>query len=288
MTTTRDKLIADWRDRLAAAEATDLSSASRPAWLARLQIRLYRFLLSLYGHADWATNPPPSRKRTNAPTNSAYDSVVFDSPDALPLRGKPAKSAGKIQAVLKAVATAREGPQAAGPLVAENWVLVARARRHGVARRCAEFFRARGICARAVDHEHESSVEVSACFHAEAIRILPSIVSAMASPARLANGSQRVIIQRRGGPPSAFSNFLVCAAMVGPILAMVLTLMAGVIASARAGLLVDIHQGPIFLGSWSVIVIAAALAYLTPLPQWLFNFTRRNPARESANAQSKT
>lgn len=278
MATTRDKLIAEWHERLAAAQAADTDSLSRPAWLARLQIRLYRFLLSLYGKGDWTTTPPPRIAGKSVP-ESAVDSVIFDSPDALRLRGKPAKSAGKIQSVLKAVANAQDTSRLAGPLTAENWVKIAGARPHGVAQRCAEFFRARGICARAVDHGQESSIVVSACDCNQAIAILPSIIEAMSSPRRQIDRPRRVVV-RRGGPPTAFTNFLVMAVMVGPILAMVLTLMISVTATALEGRLVDIEQGSIFLASWMAITIAAAIAYLTPLANWL-RLKRRVPESES-------
>ena len=267
MATARDKLIAEWHERLAAAETADTGSLSRPAWLARLQIRLYRLLLSLYGDSDWTTTPP-RRVTRNADPESLADSVIFDSPDALPLRGKPAKSAGKIQAVLKAVADAQDTSRLAGPLAAESWVKIVVVRPHGAAQQCAVFFQARGICARAVDRVHQSSIEVSACDYNQAIAMLPSIVAAMSSPKRRVDRSRRVVA-RRGGPPTTLTNFLVWAVMVGPILGMVLTLATAVIATALEGRLADVHQGSIFLASWTVITIAAAIAYLTPLATWL-------------------
>jgi hypothetical protein len=126
--TARDKLISEWHERLAAAEAVDPAIASRPAWLARLQIRLYRFLLSLYGESDWTTTPP-GRTALREKADPDADSVVFDSPDTLPLAGKPAKSIGQIQSVLKSVAGAQSGASATGPLIhglsPDSWVTLA-------------------------------------------------------------------------------------------------------------------------------------------------------------------
>ena len=128
MATTRDKLIAEWHERLAAAEATDTDSLSRPAWLARLQIRLYRFLLSLYGDSDWTTTPP-RRTARKSDLDSVEDAVVFDSPTALPLAGKPPKTIGQIQSVLKTVASAQSSPPPLGPLAQglapDCWVTLA-------------------------------------------------------------------------------------------------------------------------------------------------------------------
>jgi hypothetical protein len=101
MATARDKLIAHWRHELHAAQDA-IAIAPQPAWLARMKVRLYRFLLSCYGKAPWNTIP-------RSPDES--DSVVFDQPEAQFLHGKPAKSAGKIQAVLKSVASAQSQPE---------------------------------------------------------------------------------------------------------------------------------------------------------------------------------
>jgi hypothetical protein len=113
--TARDKLIAEWHERLAAAEAADTDSISRPAWLARLQIRLYRFLLSLYSNSDWTTTPPRKAVR-KSDGECADDSVVFASPTVLPLSGKPPKTIGQIQSVLKTVTSAQSSPPQSGPL----------------------------------------------------------------------------------------------------------------------------------------------------------------------------
>jgi hypothetical protein len=101
MTVTREELVADWRGRLVNAEAVPIGASKRLAWLVRVRIRLYRFLLSLYGDAGWNAAP-------NSPADESTASVVFDSPDVLPLAGKPAKSEGKIRAVLKSVANSQD------------------------------------------------------------------------------------------------------------------------------------------------------------------------------------
>jgi hypothetical protein len=103
MATARDKLIADWRHELHAAQDA-VALAPQEAWLARMRWRLYRFLLACYAKSPWTTTP-------RSPDKS--ESVVFDQPEAQFLRGKPAKSAGKIQAVLKSVADA-QSPQEPG------------------------------------------------------------------------------------------------------------------------------------------------------------------------------
>src|SRR5687767_4185509 len=98
MATARDKLVADWRHELHAAQDA-LAASPRQVWLARMRVRLYRFLLRCYGKANWRTSPAP---------RDVAGGVVFDQPEVRFLHGKPAKSPGKIQAVLKSVANAHE------------------------------------------------------------------------------------------------------------------------------------------------------------------------------------
>jgi len=213
--TARDKLISDWRERLAAAEAVDTTAESRPAWLARLQVRLYRFLLSLYGDAEWTTTPP----RRAVPKSAADEStgaVVFDSSAALPLAGKPPKSLGQIQAVLKSVANAQTQTPAAGPLTQglppESWVTVALAvskHWHRIIR-LAESLQRRGIETRLQHHGSRYVLEVRASDLEQAVRI------AREPPPRPAR--TRVVVTRQSEPgPLApyFVHVMVIAAIVG-------------------------------------------------------------------------
>ena len=176
MATARDKLISDWRERLAAAEAVDTTAESRPAWLARLQIRLYRFLLSLYGDAEWTTTPP-RRAVPKSAADEATAAVIFDSSAALPLAGKPPKSLGQIQAVLKSVANAQTQAPPAGPLKGglppESWVTVALAATKHWHRinHLAESLQRRGVETRLRHHGSRYVLEVHASDFEKAVQI---------------------------------------------------------------------------------------------------------------------
>src|SRR5262245_1199784 len=110
MADTRERIIADWTRRLADAEASDDAGVNRAAWLSRLRVRLFRFLLSLYGDGRWNA----AVEENGAASSSSNASVVFDSADALPLAGKPAKNDEQIRSVLAAVAAAQVEPQQSG------------------------------------------------------------------------------------------------------------------------------------------------------------------------------
>jgi hypothetical protein len=117
----REKLVADWQARLAAAGETSAEPPSRAAWLARLRLRLYRFLLSLYGEGEWnAAQETDTERRAASPGIPDIET---------PLAGKPAKDASTIRAAIRKVAQAQDSWIAAGPLVhgidRDQWVVVA-------------------------------------------------------------------------------------------------------------------------------------------------------------------
>lgn len=245
MDTARDKLIAEWQERLAAAEAADIPSLSRPAWLARLQIRLYRFLLSLYSNGDW-TAPRPD------PDPSA-DSVIFDSPSALPLAGKPPKSLGQIQAVLKSVANAQSAAPAAGPLVhgltPEHWVTVAVAStRHAhKAFHAVEALHRSGIEVRHYAQGLRHIVEVRAGDFEEAIRFVRQ------PPPPPPPAQVRVVAER--SEPGPLAQYLPHAIFIGVSVGW----MTGCLAAVCANLLVQperlSNRSPNELLPWVAFVI---------------------------------
>ena len=119
----RGKLVQDWNRRLAAAEAEGARKNSLK-WLYQMRVRLYRFLLSCYRQGDWRAD-----KRSISAEDTLADVPHGDTTTVLdcPLDGKPAKHAGKMQAVLKSVSAAQDHPAEAGPLLggiaADEWVV---------------------------------------------------------------------------------------------------------------------------------------------------------------------
>jgi hypothetical protein len=170
----RKQLVAEWRSRLAATEEIPAGAVSRPAWLVRVQRRLYQFLLSLYGNGDWRTTDLPDSPPVVE--IGGEQSVVFDAPGVWPLAGKPAKETGKIRAVLKAVATAQDEPLPAGPLVdclpAEDWVTVAVVKRGIEPNRCVKLLGSRQFTVRVLGRGADLSVEVPAREHQAALKLL--------------------------------------------------------------------------------------------------------------------
>jgi len=155
--TSREQLIADWRERLSAAEASSTDSTTRQAWLLRVRIRLYRFLLSLYGDGDWSASP---HQATEPP------SVVFDSSDALALEGKPAKGEDRIRAALAAVASAKPNVPELGPLAAglppDSWVVAASSKYVWLAREGFQLLMSNGLHPRLRQHGRVTFIEVQA------------------------------------------------------------------------------------------------------------------------------
>ena len=142
----RGKLVQDWRRRLAAAEA-DGAEGERRTWLAQMRLRLYRFLLSCYQDANWRADEPSAiTEETLADVARGDTTTLLD----VRLDGKPAKSSGKMQAVLKSVSAAQDHPAEAGPIsqdsAAVEWVVAVAARDKKLEKAdCQELLRQHGI-----------------------------------------------------------------------------------------------------------------------------------------------
>ncbi len=173
MPTTRDQLIADWRKRLDAASEAPEEPTSRAAWLVRLRIRLYRFLLSLYGEGDWnAPAEAPVRRRSPDPAAAATAGLPLD------LSGKPAKDASIIRAALSSFAGAAETTPQPGPLAAgadlDAWITVASTSCGLDPERTAAALLTQGIISRVISHQRDVTVEVRACHLTAAEQLIDS------------------------------------------------------------------------------------------------------------------
>jgi hypothetical protein len=184
---TRDNLIADWRARLADAEAEPMSAAPPRAWLTRVRVRLYRFLLSLYGTGEWRADGEQSLE--SQPAASA--AVVFDSAEAETLTGKPAKGEGQIRTVLKAVANSQDHRPQAGSLqgsevIANLWLMVVSDSTNLSLPRCQNLLKHHGIECRRVAYGREWALEVRAATHPAAVALLDKHYDDLRKPPRVA------------------------------------------------------------------------------------------------------
>ncbi len=141
----RGKLVQDWRQRLAAAEAEG-AEQHRLKWLYRMRVRLYRYLLSCYPQGDWRADAPSiAVDETLADVLHGDTTTILDCP----LDGKPAKTSGKMLAVLKSVSAAQDHPAKAGPLLggiaADDWVVAVSVRDKLKMAGCQELLRQFGI-----------------------------------------------------------------------------------------------------------------------------------------------
>lgn len=189
MTTARDELIAQWRQKLADARQA-ASSDPRRAWLSAMRVRLYRFLLSCYGASPWNTNPRPQKSEPNA--------ALTHVPDAGELSGKPPKSIGQIQSVLKSVANAQDHAPQPGPLVhglePDSWVVVAAASsKSDIAAIVRELTR-RGIAARRSIRGDDDVAEVQAVNRHTALAIVDSVPKKRKGRQRGVAGGPRAVV----------------------------------------------------------------------------------------------
>ncbi len=221
MSTARDMLIADWRDRLDAAEAEPVASSPRRAWLARVRTRLYRFLLALYGDGTWRAGERPSR---NQP-------VIFDSVQAESLAGKPAKDIGKIRSVLKTVANSQDHRPAAGSLTADEvisgcWFAVAAASTHLDPKRCLELLRHHHLECRLQSRGDDTIVEVPGPLRYEAMELIDKQRASLRKKYRvigfipLSNSPSVRVIRQPSSPLFAVLLFLTASLLAMLVLSM--------------------------------------------------------------------
>jgi hypothetical protein len=110
--TTRQELLDQWQQRLADAEAACQATVV-PAWSDRIRIRLYRFLLAMYGHTDW---PGPKDDVDNVQGRSANGQLTVAEPKEV-LAGKEPRSRAEILRGLRNIKGLGEELAPAGPLV---------------------------------------------------------------------------------------------------------------------------------------------------------------------------
>jgi hypothetical protein len=163
----RDELIADWQQRLAAAEQTPPAGSARAQWLNRLRVRLYRFLLSLYSDGQW-------RESINRSSSTAAARVQTEH--AVELTGKPAKDAAKIREALNVFAAARSDVGQPGPLLdgsgEDRWIVVAALSNGIQTERLSGMLDGRSIAHRLVHHAFDLTVEVRAWQATEVSRLI--------------------------------------------------------------------------------------------------------------------
>jgi hypothetical protein len=245
----RDELVSDWQSRLAVAESLVAESASHSVWLARVQRRICRFLLSLYGRGQWRASALAAEE-IEVPAGGSQ-AVVFDSPEVLPLVGKPAKETGKIRAVLKSLAAAQDQPLAAGPLAAglrdEPWVIVAALKPRVNPQRYVTALKSRKLPVRVVLRTADMVIVVPAGMHQTAIAVL-------LEERRCALSRQSYDSRRR----ASLFQYLSFGALLGPFLGILLAQLAsevrgGLGPAARAVELLA------FFGGWLLCVVIAGL-----------------------------
>jgi hypothetical protein len=175
----RDDVIAHWRTELVAAEEAEQAGGQRP-WLARMRVRLYRFLLACYAAGPWGAQSQEAEGEAESLPDAlsletarleprvsgesvANDDQPYFSP---PVAWTHVRAPGKIAAVLKAVAGAQE-PHVAGPLVLgiepDGWVTLAAASSHVDLQRLARILKHNGIEGRVRKVGDDSILEVRAC-----------------------------------------------------------------------------------------------------------------------------
>ena len=187
----REQLIAEWRERLATAESAPAEGGARPAWLLRLRLRMYRFLLSLYGEGAWNAGEPVAPRVEG----DVAGSLIAAKLAATELEGKPAKGAGEIRGVLATVAKAQGTLVKTGPFVqglpAESWIMVGVCRGGVAGEDWLRMLERKGLKARVRRSGRRELIEVPLRQRTEAIRIIGDLAEEYERP-RVVDGGAAV------------------------------------------------------------------------------------------------
>ncbi len=172
----RDQLVRRWQESLDRNEAEFGRVSPHRRWLKHIYIRVYRFLLSVYGGSDWATGTEGPASTDGGSSGTDLDGQVMPLVD---LRddegGRPPKDIAQIRQTLKTVHSAvtppAQGPRSHG-MTQSDWIPVV-SPRDGLSAECiAMELRRLGIPFRYGGWGSGSSVEVRLVHHVEALDIL--------------------------------------------------------------------------------------------------------------------
>ncbi len=178
----REQLVQRWQEGLDRYEDEMRRASPHRRWLKRIYIRVYRFLLSVYGGGNWTADAGASEV---ADTGPAADEVGSPRGQLIDLRadeeGRPPKGVAEIRHTLKTVHGAARspelGPQTHG-LDPDDWIVAASQRDGADAQRCALALRRRGIPCRLSGWLLKNAVvEVPYVHHEEALAVLNELGS---------------------------------------------------------------------------------------------------------------
>lgn len=219
MATTRDQLIADWQRRLAEAEVVSPEESSRPAWLTRLRVRLYRFLISLYGEGSWNSGDPVLKDATSA----RRDVVV--APQVLPPSGKPAKDESAIRTALQSFVAGRDEKSVSGPLTAGSdhgsWIVVASTSWGLDPEKTTTVLAEKSIKSRTIGRADEITVEVLALHRDSAMQVIQSQLPRLSLPPRQQKSIPPSEQKRLKDETSLAGGYLLLGLMAAPLLGVV-------------------------------------------------------------------
>ncbi len=198
----REQLIRDWRDRLAQSEAELECGSPNRRWVKRIYVRLYRFLLAIYGRGDWtADDALSSTDGTDMPDDDSHQSHMELIDLRTEIGGTPPKSVARIRQTLKTVHAAAEpteqfGPHAKG-LQPEDWIVAASQRDGVMLQRFAEALYLAGVPCRRRRLGRDTVVEVRLIHEEAALDLLKNLGNSVReSPqqrrSRRERGSRRV------------------------------------------------------------------------------------------------
>jgi hypothetical protein len=183
---TRKQLVSHWREALERSEAEADRVSPQRSWIKRIYARVFRFLLAVYGSADWRAGGSEGESWV------ADDDEIADRGQGMELvdlrsddQGTPPKDADRIRQTLQTLHAA--GPDAgsgpnAGGLRADEWIVVASKRDGAAINLCAAALRKSGIRFRRRRLGRDTVVQVQCADREGALMLLDDLRDRAAEP----------------------------------------------------------------------------------------------------------
>jgi hypothetical protein len=251
----RTELVAQWRDRLACAEHL-ADGTARFRWIHSARVRLYRFLLACYSSGQWRED---AREDARVPGTMAELE--------LPLEGKPAKSAGAIQSVLKALHTAQDHAPPVGPLTGgldrETYMAVTDSDARMDVARCETFLLDNGFHPRVVGRGRRLTVEVP--YHE--LRAAEALIDSRRELLRPVLKSNIDKLLHKPPLPEETQMMIVGLVLIGPVMGLAALIVGTALMGGEVGGISALGAVGVFLTVFLIVAQISLLWYYFA-PRW--------------------
>jgi len=207
---TRQHLVEEWKAKLEASSQPPVESGERFTWVRQIYTRIYRFLVSCYGNAEWRGadgDSSPSANSQSTTSRMPFVECVPTSDGLLP------KSPERIRLALESIHSSNPGIATPGTVVGvedDTWVVVAARKKLQFASAVHRRLVACGIEARLLSRTTDTEIVVRYEDFDRALEVVQRVDGALEVVPAF-GGPKRIRIIKRIDPKRAVGTFVLIA-----------------------------------------------------------------------------